>query len=123
MTASLFIPHDKVEELVREMNTIFIHSLLSVQKIMINDKHCFELYGYDILIDTDLKPMTGKEKRVGGFDLMWDDGPVFAEEAGLDCVNPPSYSTNTFLGCYNDRKKQLRSLFKQIMTQKIKAGS
>lgn len=42
--------------------------------------------------------MTGKEKRVGGFDLMWDDGPVFAEEAGLDCVNPPSYSTNTFLG-------------------------
>ncbi|XP_071824335.1 probable tubulin polyglutamylase TTLL9 isoform X2 [Apostichopus japonicus] len=152
---------EQVEELVREMNTIFIHSLLSVQKIMINDKHCFELYGYDILIDTDLKPwlievnaspslsasgpedytlkigllqdvlhivdmenrMTGKEKRVGGFDLMWDDGPVFAEEAGLDCVNPPSYSTNTFLGCYNDRKKQLRSLFKQIMTQKIKAGS
>lgn len=151
---------EPVEELIRQINAVFINSLLSVQKIMINDKHCFELYGYDILIDANLKPwlievnaspsltasgpedytlklglledvlhivdmenrLTGKEKRVGGFDLMWDDGPVFAEEGGLDCINPPSYSTNTFLGCHNDRKKQLRNLFKQLMAQK-KTGS
>ena len=28
---------------------VFIKSLQSVQKIMIKDKNCFELYGYDIL--------------------------------------------------------------------------
>lgn len=45
-----------MEQLFREMDEIFIKSLQSVQKIMINDKHCFEMYGYDILLDQNLKP-------------------------------------------------------------------
>ena len=47
---------DRVEELFRDMENIFIRSLLSVQKIIINDKHTFEMYGYDILIDENMKP-------------------------------------------------------------------
>jgi len=47
---------DKVDECFRLIDEIFIRSLLSVQKVMINDKHCFELYGYDIMVDSALKP-------------------------------------------------------------------
>lgn len=39
-----------------DIDDLIIHSLKSVQNVMINDRHCFECYGYDILIDADLKP-------------------------------------------------------------------
>ena len=45
-----------VNQLFEDIKDMMIRTLLSVQKIMINDKHCFELYGYDILIDQDFKP-------------------------------------------------------------------
>ena len=44
---------DKCFEGIR--NIVYI-SLKSVQSVIINDKHCFEVYGYDILIDEQLKP-------------------------------------------------------------------
>merc|ERR1719163_211218 len=47
---------EAVNRLMTSIESIVIHSLLSVQKVMINDKHCFELYGYDILIDKHYVP-------------------------------------------------------------------
>jgi len=38
------------------IDNLIIHSLKAVQNVMINDRHCFECYGYDVLIDADLKP-------------------------------------------------------------------
>ena len=47
---------DAINAVFTEIEALVVRSLLSVQKIMIQDKHCVELYGYDILIDSDLKP-------------------------------------------------------------------
>jgi tubulin polyglutamylase TTLL1 len=43
-------------KLFHSMDQLIINSLKSVQHVMINDRHCFECYGYDVLIDSDLKP-------------------------------------------------------------------
>ncbi|KAG7260906.1 hypothetical protein CRUP_016564 [Coryphaenoides rupestris] len=127
---------EAVENLFKEIDNIFIRSLQSVQKVIINDKHCFELYGYDILLDDSLKPwlievnaspslaassqedyemkyglledtlhivdmegrLTGREKRVGGFDLMWNDGPVYSEDASPETLCSSCFPANTHLG-------------------------
>ncbi|KAG7400772.1 hypothetical protein PHYBOEH_004578 [Phytophthora boehmeriae] len=47
---------ERTNKLFHEIQLVIIKSLLSVEKIIMNDKHCFELYGYDVLIDENLKP-------------------------------------------------------------------
>lgn len=146
---------DAVAVCFSQMDDIFIKSLQSVQKVMINDKHCYELYGYDILLDDCLKPwlievnaspsltasskedydlkyglledvlnvvdlenrLMGREKRVGGFDLLWDDGPIYDDDA-FDCAGSSSAPFNSFLGCLNDRRKQLKQMYKVVQASK-----
>ncbi|KAJ8382824.1 hypothetical protein SKAU_G00036020 [Synaphobranchus kaupii] len=148
---------EAVETLFAEMDNIFIRSLQSVQKVIINDKRCFELYGYDIILDQSLKPwlievnaspalnatcqqdyelkcrlledtlnvvdmegrLTGRETQVGGFDLMWNDGPVYRQDVNPPSSGSPFYTANTHLGCHNDRETQLRKLFKPLPGQKL----
>lgn len=113
-----------------DITSIFIGSLKSVQNVIMRDKHCFEMYGYDIMLDSKLKPwllevnaspsltpsskedydmkfrvlnhlldiidMEGirnnKDITVGGFDLFWDDGPVYARDTSnldlAECFQP-----------------------------------
>ncbi|CAK9074656.1 unnamed protein product [Durusdinium trenchii] len=44
------------EKLASDMEQIIVHTLKAVQGIIVNDKHCFEMYGFDVLIDKDLRP-------------------------------------------------------------------
>lgn len=57
--------------------------------------------------------LTGRETRVGGFDLLWDDAPIWSDEE----IQPPRL--NIFLGAPNDRIEQLKNLRRRF-TQKEK---
>lgn len=42
---------EKVNESYALIQDMIIRCLQSVAKTIINDKHCFELYGFDVLLD------------------------------------------------------------------------
>lgn len=42
--------------LFKNISSIIVHSLKAVRTVMSHDKHCFECYGYDIIVDENLKP-------------------------------------------------------------------
>ncbi|KAL0039776.1 hypothetical protein WJX77_007669 [Trebouxia sp. C0004] len=48
--------HAATSELFESIKSVIICSLKACQNVMINDRHCFELYGYDVIIDQSLKP-------------------------------------------------------------------
>ena len=152
-----------VRELLKQIDGIFLKSLLSVQKLIIHDKHCFEMYGYDVLIDNTLKPwlieinaspsltasskedyemkcrllddmasvidmegrLSGKERRVGSFDLIHDEkGIVGLEEVGIDVVPQSQYNINSFLGGdTSDRKVALRRAYREARVSILKEQS
>ena len=45
-----------VEKLMEDIGWLVVHSLKAVQNVMVHDRHCFECYGYDIMLDEGLKP-------------------------------------------------------------------
>ena len=47
---------EQIEQLFKEIENCISLSISSVAPLMMQDKKCFELFGYDILIDSNLKP-------------------------------------------------------------------
>jgi len=136
---------EAVSECFANIQQVLIRSLQSVQKIMINDKHCFELYGFDILLDANLKPwlieVNGSPSMTANtphdFELkcnLLDD--VFTiidmeriltgqeEQIGgfdLICKGAPvkneSSLFSSMLSCHNNRGQQLKKLAKIISSK------
>ena len=46
---------ERAAQVFEDIERIILLSLKSVQSVVINDKHCFECYGYDVLVDDNLK--------------------------------------------------------------------
>ena len=44
------------DSLFCQIDQIVIQTLKACQSVIINDRHCFELYGFDVIIDEALKP-------------------------------------------------------------------
>lgn len=80
---------------------------------------------FDLLDDTlnvlDFEGrFTGRETRIGGFDLLWNDDPVWTYCPNPSvCGEPPTdlKKLNIFLGARNDRVEQLRQL-RQCLEEK-----
>jgi tubulin polyglutamylase TTLL9 len=47
---------EPIEECFYNIQELVIKALIATSKIMMNDRRCFELYGFDVLIDSKLKP-------------------------------------------------------------------
>ncbi len=47
---------ERSDQMFGDIQTVISQSLRSVQNVMVSDRHCFECYGYDLLIDDTLKP-------------------------------------------------------------------
>ncbi|KAL7287427.1 hypothetical protein TKK_0018536 [Trichogramma kaykai] len=79
------------------------------------DSHDFRLK-FDLIDDVlnilDFERLlTGRETRVGGFDLLWNDGPVW-----YDCGTYKRL--NIFLGAPNDRVENLQELRDKLKAKK-----
>jgi tubulin polyglutamylase TTLL1 len=44
------------DKLFDDIHWQIVHSLKAVQNVMSSDRHCFECYGFDVIIDNNLKP-------------------------------------------------------------------
>ncbi|KAH7468528.1 hypothetical protein KRP22_012011 [Phytophthora ramorum] len=100
------------EKLLRDIHAVMLHALRAVQNVIINDPHSFECYGYDIIVDDNLKPWlvevnaspslstTTREDRNMKSRLLRDVLELaVAAEAGPDqrrvVIPPPALSPTT----------------------------
>ena len=48
---------EKIDRLFDDVQLLIVRSPLSVANVVVRDPHCFEIYGYDVIVDERLKPL------------------------------------------------------------------
>ena len=137
---------EQVNSMFDGIQNIIIKCFYAVQSVIAKDRHCFEMYGYDILIDENLKPwlieinsnasLTASTERDAQTKIkMLDDLLTIVDlekimtgnedqVGGWDiiCRGTPIKMNNncmykTRLGSFNNREKQLKPLAKQTASR------
>ena len=137
---------EQVNSMFDGIQNIIIKCFYAVQSVIAKDRHCFEMYGYDILIDENLKPwlieinsnasLTASTERDAQTKIkMLDDLLTIVDlekimtgnedqVGGWDiiCRGTPIKMNNncmykTRLGSFNNREKQLKQLAKQTASR------
>ena len=144
---------DPVDECFAGIQAIILNSLRAVANVIINDKHCFEMYGYDVMIDADLRPwlievnaspsmssdtQTDHDLKFGLLDDMLTcvdveghfGGKTPKRVGGFDlicdgneCRSEEFAALPTMLGTNNDRVESLKELRKWCQQQKAQAAA
>ncbi|SOV76785.1 tubulin--tyrosine ligase, putative [Plasmodium reichenowi] len=139
--------YENITILIKNIEECIIQSFLAVHKIIINDKHCFELYGFDILIDNNLKPWlievnsspsfssNTKDDYTLKFNLLDElmtliniekyDIPQIDRIGDFDCIyrngekitNLDPYNFHSHLGAYLSGTEHLKKMAKHIKTK------
>mmetsp|Transcript_133792 Transcript_133792/g.303471 ORF Transcript_133792/g.303471 Transcript_133792/m.303471 type:complete len:425 (+) Transcript_133792:46-1320(+) len=142
---------DRVNKLLKGISDLVIASLQAVQKAMINDKHCFELYGYDVLIDADMTPWllevnaspsltaTSNDDYAMKFGVLDDCITVLDLERynlqdeqqvggfdvlvrnGVRCPPPVDSVWASYVGAHNNRVAQVRKLAQRVAKRQKQA--
>jgi len=77
----------RINALFKEIQNVIIRSLICVQSVMINDKHCFELYGYDVMIDKDLAVWLIESNAAPSFTATSNDDYLIKFSVINDCLD------------------------------------
>lgn len=87
----------KAEGLLAKIKFLLVQSLQAMRDTIHNDKHCFELYGYDILIDADINPHLIEVNASPSLSTTTTTDRLLKEEVLADTMNivlPPGFANN-----------------------------
>ncbi|EPY17626.1 tubulin tyrosine ligase [Strigomonas culicis] len=96
------------EGLMTSIEFLIYHSLKAMENVMYNDKHSFELYGYDILIDGNIRPHLIEVNASPSLSVTTTSDRLMKEEVLSDAMRlviPPGYPSSRAMSYWEYRTR------------------